>query len=101
MGRAHGDYAGLLATIVTATAPADLRGTAYGMFNLMSGIAMLIASILAGLPRDHLAASFTFYVGAIFCVIALVGLIKYQNDMSTKKPSDVPKANPVCRSTAP
>jgi MFS family permease len=65
---------GLLATMVADTAPADLRGTAYGLFNLMSGLAMLLASALAGLLWDRLGASFTFYAGAAFCVAALVGL---------------------------
>ena len=65
---------GLLATMVANTAPEDLRGTAYGFFNLMSGLAMLISSVLAGLLWDKLGASFTFYAGAIFCVIALLGL---------------------------
>ena len=83
---------GLLATMVADTAPADLRGTAYGMFNLVSGVAMLIASIVAGLLWDRLGASFTFYAGAVFCVIALTGLIKYQNDLSTKKSLEERKA---------
>jgi MFS family permease len=65
---------GLLATMVADTAPADLRGTAYGFFNLMSGIAMLVASVLAGLLWDGLGASATFYAGAVFCVLALAGL---------------------------
>jgi MFS family permease len=65
---------GLLATMVADTAPADLRGTAYGFFNLVSGIAMLAASVLAGYLWDGLGASATFYAGAGFCVIALVGL---------------------------
>ena len=65
---------GLLATMVADTAPEDLRGTAYGFFNLVSGLAMLLASVLAGLLWDRLGASFTFYTGAMFCVIALVGL---------------------------
>lgn len=65
---------GLLATMVADTAPADLRGTGYGFFNLISGLAMLIASVLAGLLWDHFGASFTFYVGAAFCVVALIGL---------------------------
>jgi MFS family permease len=65
---------GLLATMVADTAPADLRGTAYGFFNLASGLAMLVASLLAGLLWDRLGASFTFYAGATFCVVALVGL---------------------------
>lgn len=66
---------GLLATMVADTAPTDLRGTAYGFFNLMSGLAMLFASALAGLLWDKLGPSFTFYAGAGFCVIALVGLV--------------------------
>lgn len=66
---------GLLATMVADTAPADLRGTAFGFFNLVSGVAMLIASVLAGLLWDHYGATATFHAGAIFCVIALVGLI--------------------------
>ena len=66
---------GLLATMVANTAPVDLRGTAYGVFNLMSGIAMLVASGVAGLLWDQIGASSTFYAGAVFCVIALVGLV--------------------------
>jgi MFS family permease len=62
---------GLLATMVADVAPADLRGTAFGFFYLMSGITMLIASALAGLLWDQLGAEFTFYAGAVFCVIVL------------------------------
>jgi len=65
---------GLLATMVADTAPTDLRGTAYGFFNLMSGLAMLVASGVAGLVWDQFGASFTFYAGAAFCGIALAGL---------------------------
>jgi len=68
---------GLLATMVADTAPADLRGTAYGFFNLMSGIAMLLASGIAGLLWDKLGASFTFYAGAVFSIIALFGLVNH------------------------
>ena len=69
---------GLLATMVADTAPADLRGTAYGMFNLVSGIAMLAASVTAGLLWDRLGAASTFYAGAVFCIVALIGLTKYR-----------------------
>lgn len=69
---------GLLAAMVANRAPADLRGTAYGFFNVASGLAMLIASILAGLLWDQYGASVTFYAGALFCGIALTGLILYQ-----------------------
>jgi len=68
---------GLMARMVADTAPADLRGTAYGFFNLVSGIAMLIASVLAGLLWDRLGASATFAVGASFSGVALIGLRLY------------------------
>jgi len=69
---------GLLAAMVANTVPADLRGTAYGFFNLASGVAMLMASILAGFLWDQLGAPFTFYAGAAFCATALLGLILYR-----------------------
>lgn len=65
---------GLLATMVADTAPAELRGTAFGFFNLVSGIALLLASVFAGELWDHLGASFTFYAGACFCLVALLVL---------------------------
>jgi MFS family permease len=65
---------GLLATMVADTAPADLRGTAFGFFNLVSGVALLLSSAIAGLLWDRLGASFTFYAGAGFSGLALLGL---------------------------
>ena len=66
---------GLLATLIADTSPADLRGTAYGMFNLLSGIAMLAASVIAGALWDVWGPQGTFLAGAVFTVIALVGLV--------------------------
>ena len=66
---------GLLARMVADSAPADLRGTAYGFFNLMSGIALLIASGLAGWLWDQFGPAFTFYAGAGLCIVTLVGLV--------------------------
>ncbi len=65
---------GLLATMVADVAPAELRGTAYGFFSLVSGIAMLVASGLAGLLWDAFGAPATFYAGAVFCALTLAGL---------------------------
>ena len=66
---------GLLAAMVADTAPEDLRGTAYGFFNLVSGVAMLAASVVAGLLWDRFGASFTFYAGALFCAVTLACLM--------------------------
>lgn len=65
---------GLLLTMVTDTAPADLRGTAFGFFNLLSGLTLLIASALAGLLWDQLGAASTFGAGALFCVVGLLAI---------------------------
>ena len=66
---------GLLATMVADTAPDDLRGTAFGFFNRVSGVALLAASVLAGLLWDQLGANFTFYTGAAFSALALAVLL--------------------------
>jgi MFS family permease len=65
---------GLLAIMVTDTAPANLRGTAFGAFNLVSGVAMLAASVLAGLLWDRVGPIGTFAAGAMFSLVAFVGL---------------------------
>jgi len=65
---------GLLATMVADAAPADLRGTAFGFFNLVSGIALFAASVFAGLLWDGLGSSATFFAGAAFCAITLLAL---------------------------
>jgi MFS family permease len=62
---------GLLATLVADTAPPELRGTAYGIFNLLCGLAMLVASVLAGALWDRIGPQSTFLAGAAFTAIAL------------------------------
>jgi MFS family permease len=65
---------GLLAALVAATAPPDLRGTAFGVFNLASGVALLIASTLAGYLWQAIGPAATFVAGAAFAGIAWVAL---------------------------
>jgi MFS family permease len=62
---------GLLASLVADTAPLDLRGTAFGMFNLITGVATLLASIIAGALWDVVGPTGTFVAGATFAAIAL------------------------------
>ena len=65
---------GVLAALVAQTAPADLRGTAFGLFNLVSGFALLVASGLAGWLWSVYGPALTFWAGATFTAIALLGL---------------------------
>jgi MFS family permease len=65
---------GLLAAMVAEVAPEDLRGTAFGLFNLVAGGAMLAASVIAGLLWQHVGPAGTFLVGGGFCLLAMVGL---------------------------
>jgi len=69
---------GLLATMVAKAAPPDLRGTAFGFFNLMSGLALLLASTVAGVLWDQLGAPATFAAGAIFSLAALALLWRWR-----------------------
>jgi len=66
---------GLLAAMVADAAPADLRGTAFGAFNLVSGLALLVASVVAGLLWDSFGAAATFLAGAGFCCLTLLCLL--------------------------
>jgi MFS family permease len=66
---------GLLAALVADTAPTDLRGTAFGLFNLASGVALLLASLIAGLLWELIGPSATFLAGAAFTAAGLVGTV--------------------------
>jgi MFS family permease len=65
---------GLFAAMIADATPSQLRGTAFGIFNLASGIAMLLASVIAGVLWDRYGPAFTFLAGAAFSVTALIGL---------------------------
>lgn len=66
---------GLLATLVAEVAPASLRGTAFGVFNLVGGLALLAASVIAGGVWDAFGAQTTFLAGAAFAALALLGIL--------------------------
>jgi len=66
---------GLLATLVAATAPPELRGTAFGVFNLATGVALLPASVVAGVLWSRFGPAATFLAGASFTFVALAGLV--------------------------
>jgi len=67
---------GLLAAMIAKTAPPDLRGTAFGIFSLVSGVGLLIASVGAGAIWESFGAEYTFYAGAVICLATLVYLRK-------------------------
>ncbi len=74
---------GLLSTLVADAAPAELRGTAFGVFNLISGLALLAASIIAGGLWDLAGPEGTFLGGAAFTAIALTGLVTLRGRFAT------------------
>ncbi len=65
---------GGLSSLVADTAPAGLRGTAFGVFNLASGLALLAGSVLAGLLWDYSGPQATFLCGGAFAIVTLIGL---------------------------
>lgn len=66
---------GLLATMVSHTTPAQLRGTGFGFFNLLSGAVTLLSSVIAGELWDKVGAAATFYAGAGFSLLTIVLLL--------------------------
>ena len=74
---------GLLSKLVADTAPVHLRGTAFGIFNLASGIALLLASVIAGALWSGFGASATFLAGAAFAAATALGLLGYRTARGT------------------
>ena len=64
----------MLAALVADSAPADQRGAAFGVFNFVSGVAALVASLAAGALWDAIGPGATFLAGALVCAIGLVAL---------------------------
>ena len=78
---------GLLSKLVADTAPAQLRGTAFGLFNLVSGIALLLASVIAGALWSAFGAPATFLAGAAFAAATALGLLAYRAQGEADKPA--------------
>jgi MFS family permease len=74
---------GLLSKLVADEAPPELRGTAFGVFNLICGVAMLLASVVAGVLWSRFGASATFLTGAAFAAVAAVSLLAYRGRPKT------------------
>jgi len=77
---------GLFAALVADTAPPDLRGSAFGLFNLALGLAMLAASVIAGALWDGYGPSATFLAGAAFTALSLVGVLAINGRVSSPEP---------------
>jgi len=65
---------GLLAALIADATPAELRGTAFGIFAFASGLTLLAASVIAGALWDAIGPQATFFAGAGFTVIAMIGI---------------------------
>lgn len=81
---------GLLAALVAGSASEERRGTAFGLFNLVSGIALLVSGLIAGELWDHVGAPIAFYTSASFAALALLGLL--QKVRSLPRDSKLPTA---------
>lgn len=66
---------GVFAALVVDTATPELRGTAFGVFNLLGGVAALLASVIAGALWDVTGPGGTFLAGAVFTALALSGVL--------------------------
>jgi MFS family permease len=85
---------GVLAALIAATAPMRLRGTAFGLFGLVTGVAALIASVLAGLLWDQIGPDATFLAGAAFAAAAFIAFLAARRG-PTSRAGSPGKARPI------
>lgn len=71
---------GTLAALVADAAPVERRGTAFGLFSLAAGIAVLLSSVWAGFVWDRFGSPSAFYAGACLAGAALVGLLALRSE---------------------
>ncbi|HUO65863.1 MAG TPA: MFS transporter [Terriglobales bacterium] len=79
---------GLLSKLVADATPAELLGTGFGIFNLVSGGALLLASVIAGSLWSSAGASATFLAGAVFAAVAAVGLLAAARYRKPSRPNE-------------
>lgn len=77
---------GLLSALVADTVPAELRGTAFGVFNLVTGVAMLLASVAAGALWEFVGPQATFLAGAAFAGLAMLGVLPLDRALKHRRP---------------
>ena len=75
---------GLFAALVADAALPELRGTAYGVFNLVTGIMLLVASVIAGILWDLTGPKGTFLAGAAFAALACIGLVPIRGPFASR-----------------
>jgi MFS family permease len=73
---------GLLSALVAEAVPAELRGTAFGLFNLITGIMLLLASVVAGALWQWIGSEATFIAGAGFAALAAIGLVPLRHKLA-------------------
>jgi MFS family permease len=78
---------GVFSSLVADTAPIELRGTAFGMLNLVTGVMILLASVIAGILWDISGPYGTFLAGAIFAALALVSVIPLRQVLRRRQDS--------------
>lgn len=77
---------GLFSKLVADVASEQLRGTAFGVFHLTTGIALLAASVMAGALWSRVGPEATFYAGATFAGLAITGIVIVDTSRPTRSP---------------
>jgi len=71
---------GLFNKLVADSAPTELRGSAFGIFNLAGGVALFLASVIAGFLWELVGPAVTFITGAVFAALAAIGILALKTD---------------------
>nr|WP_237392690.1 MFS transporter [Steroidobacter denitrificans] len=79
---------GLFGALIADSAPAELRGTAFGLFHLLTGLVLLLASVIAGALWDAWGYRGTFVAGAVVAMLALLALVALQRYLTRRRVFD-------------
>ncbi|WP_116132026.1 MFS transporter [Tropicimonas sp. IMCC34043] len=82
---------GLIAALVAEAVPPELRGTAFGMFNLVTGVMLLLASVLAGALWQGFGPQATFLAGSVFAAVSILGLLPLRQRLGRRDPQEAGK----------
>jgi MFS family permease len=76
----YGTTQGVASAYIADLVPSERRGTAYGLFQGVTGLALLPASILAGWIWNAVSPAATFYLGAGLAMLAMLAILFLMKD---------------------
>lgn len=73
--------------LIADTVGQEARGRAYGLYNMIIGLAALPASLIAGLLWDHISPAAPFFFSAVLSFMAVLLILAFRRQLAPKEVS--------------